>query len=101
MDSRAEATDVANAVMDGADAFLLGAETLRGLHPMLTIATILSIARQAEAVFDHNNHFDHLMTVRNCYTRRPIVPVHIRADVFHLLSVVHCGGPGQVLRRRR
>jgi pyruvate kinase len=61
---RAEATDVANAVMDGADAFLLGAETLRGVHPVLTIATILSIARQAEAVFDHTHHFDHLMTVR-------------------------------------
>jgi len=61
---RAEATDVANAVMDGADAFLLGAETLRGTHPVLTVSTILSIARQAEAVFDHTHHFDHLMAVR-------------------------------------
>lgn len=57
---------MANAVMDGADAFLLGAETLRGFYPVLTIATILSIARQAEAVFDHMHHFDHLMTVRLC-----------------------------------
>jgi pyruvate kinase len=74
MSCRAEATDVANAVMDGADAFLLGAETLRGFHPVLTIATILSIARQAEAVFDHMHHFDHLMTVRLLLLPRTTAP---------------------------
>lgn len=37
--NRAEATDVANAVIDGADAFLLGASTLRGRNPVLTVGT--------------------------------------------------------------
>jgi pyruvate kinase len=59
----AEATDVANAVLDGVDGFLLGAETLRGKYPVLTVKTILSICRQAEKVFDHDHHFDHLMRV--------------------------------------
>mmetsp|Transcript_6339 Transcript_6339/g.18214 ORF Transcript_6339/g.18214 Transcript_6339/m.18214 type:complete len:686 (+) Transcript_6339:188-2245(+) len=60
--TRAEATDVANAVIDGADAFLLGAETLRGKNPVLTVTTILAIARQAENSFDHTQHFDYLMS---------------------------------------
>lgn len=61
---RAEATDVANAVLDGVDGILLGAETLRGKYPVETVRTILDICRQAEKVFDHTNHFDHLVHVR-------------------------------------
>ncbi|KAK9905554.1 hypothetical protein WJX75_002050 [Coccomyxa subellipsoidea] len=59
--TRAEATDVANAVLDGVDGILLGAETLRGKYPVQTVQTILAICRQAEKAFDHNYHFEHLM----------------------------------------
>ena len=59
--TRAEATDVANAVLDGVDALMLGAETLRGAYPAETVRTVLSIARQAELAFDHASHFDGLM----------------------------------------
>ena len=56
--SRAEATDVANAVLDGADGVLLGAETLRGKYPAITVKTVLAICRQAEEVFDYSGHFE-------------------------------------------
>ncbi|GLC77052.1 hypothetical protein PLESTF_001878200 [Pleodorina starrii] len=61
--TRAEATDVANAVLDGVDGILLGAETLRGRYPVETVTTICSISRAAEKVFDHHYHYEHLMEV--------------------------------------
>ncbi|XP_061349334.1 pyruvate kinase 1, cytosolic-like [Gastrolobium bilobum] len=52
--TRAEATDVANAVLDGSDAILLGAETLRGLYPVETISTVGKICAEAEKVYNQD-----------------------------------------------
>lgn len=59
--TRAEATDIANAVLDGVDGILLGAETYRGKYGLDTVRTVVAICREAEAVFDHHNHFEHLI----------------------------------------
>eukprot|EP01026_Neomeris_dumetosa_P032176 TRINITY_DN2549_c0_g1_i2.p1 TRINITY_DN2549_c0_g1~~TRINITY_DN2549_c0_g1_i2.p1 ORF type:complete len:625 (+),score=95.03 TRINITY_DN2549_c0_g1_i2:100-1875(+) len=59
--TRAEATDVANAVLDGVDGIVLGAETLRGGYATQCAKTVLGICRQAEKFFDHDTHFEHLM----------------------------------------
>jgi pyruvate kinase len=61
--TRAEATDVANAVLDGTDAFLLGAETLRGRFPVPTVSIVSAIAREAEVVFDHEAVYDNLIAI--------------------------------------
>ena len=62
--TRAEATDVANAVLDGVDGLMLGAETLRGASPAATVSTVQSIAHQAELAFDHGAHFESLMVAQ-------------------------------------
>lgn len=46
--TRAEVTDVFNAVMDGCDAVMLSGETSRGDHPEQAIATMKRIATRAE-----------------------------------------------------
>ncbi|KAB1225310.1 Pyruvate kinase, cytosolic isozyme [Morella rubra] len=90
--TRAEATDVANAVLDGSDAILLGAETLRGLYPVETISIVGKICREAEKVFNQDLYFK--KTVK--YVGEPmshlesIASTAVRAAIKVKASVIIC-----------
>ncbi|KAL3626679.1 hypothetical protein CASFOL_029422 [Castilleja foliolosa] len=90
--TRAEATNVANAVLDGSDAILLGAETLRGLYPVQTISIVGKICAEAEKVYNQDLYFK--KTVK--YVGEPMTHMEsiassaVRAAIKVKASVIIC-----------
>ena len=53
--TRAEATDVANAIYDGTDAIMLSGETAAGKYPIEALRMMVKIAKETEAHLDYTN----------------------------------------------
>lgn len=52
--TRAEVTDVANAIFDGADVIMLSGETAAGKYPIRAVEMMVRIAKQTESKLDHS-----------------------------------------------
>ena len=63
--TRAEATDVANAIYDGTSAIMLSGETAAGKYPVEALHTMKTIAERAERDIDYNKRFFNRDAVQN------------------------------------
>ena len=57
--TRAEITDIANAVFDGTSAVMLSGETAAGAHPIEAVRVMATVARQAERDAFRNHMYKH------------------------------------------
>ena len=62
--TRAEASDIANAVFDGTSALMLSGETAIGRDPVNAVRTMARITARADEKFDYESWAEHIQAIR-------------------------------------
>ena len=100
--TRAEASDVANAILDGADAVMLSGETSVGDYPVLTVQTMARIVANTE---DHGleqlQNIDWDPHTTSGVITKAAAEVAQRVDAKFLVAFTHSGDSARRLSRLR
>lgn len=103
--TRAETTDVANAIYDGTSAIMLSGETAIGKYPVETVKTMASIAERTENDIDYvkrleRMNFDSRMDVTNAISHATCTTAH-DLHAAAVIALTYSGGTAMQISRFR
>lgn len=103
--TRAEASDVANAIFDGTDAIMLSGETAAGKYPVEAVQTMDRIALRAESALDHerilairSKEIEHNMTDSICQS---VAHTVINLDIDAIITPTESGHTARMVSKYR
>jgi len=97
--TRAEATDVANAILDGSDAIMLSGETASGKHPLRAIDIMDKIARKTERTLKSIKLFDDNKDYKPTITDSISKSVCHTASDLEAAAIITCTSTGHTARQ--
>ena len=103
--TRAETTDVANAIYDGTSAIMLSGETAAGLYPIDAVKTMALIAETTENNIDYSKRFynrevDKAENVTNAISHATVTTA-LDLNAKAILTVTTTGGTAKLLSKYR
>lgn len=102
--TRAEATDVANAIYDGTSAIMLSGETAMGAYPVEAVETMVRIALRAEADTNYIRRFSRDTSastdVTNAISHATVTSAH-DLNASAIITVTKSGSTARILSRYR
>jgi pyruvate kinase len=100
--TRAEASDVANAILDGADAVMLSGETSVGEYPVVTVETMARIVNNTESHgLDQMQNIDWDPHTTSGVMTKVAAEVGERIDAKFLVAFTHSGDSARRMSRLR
>lgn len=103
--TRAEITDIANAIYDGTSAIMLSGETAYGAYPVEAVQTMVRIAKKTESDIDYKKRFrlrdDPFVTdVTNAISHAACTTA-MDLDVAAIIAITQTGGTAKMVSRFR